>query len=226
VNVCVPLNKLVLDQTCDSQVLERLGSQFDGLGHRTIEFVCFVFFKHDVDTWAHRIDFSLFVDQDEGTRPLIEASDLHINRLLASVLESVLNFTDDGDVVTVFLLEGGGSGGELGKIDVLHAGFQLIYMALVNEQVCVQVGVLDDLSVKMRVLFPHKLDSSSHLISAQFLDNRVEVARQGVLVVDELGCLNQEIIGERSNFRVCDAKHKVEVWTVVHDCNCRQLIDW
>jgi len=78
----------------------------------------------------------------------------------------------------------------------------------------------------MSVLLTHEFDCSSCIISAHFLDNCIEVAWKGRLLVHELCCLHQKIVCKSSDFRVSDTKHKMDVRAVVKNCNRGHSLDW
>ena len=91
----ISLEELVLDQSGDAEVLERLGSQLSGLRHGSLEAVGFVFLKFNVDAGAHRVDIEFFINENEGAGLLIITSNLHWNQLLSSFLEVIFDFTND-----------------------------------------------------------------------------------------------------------------------------------
>ena len=91
----IPLEELVLDQSGDSEVLQRFGSQLSGLRHGALEAVKLVFLEFNVDAGAHRVDIKLFIYENEGTGLFVITSNLYRDHLLASVLEVVLDVSND-----------------------------------------------------------------------------------------------------------------------------------
>ena len=71
-----------------------------------------------------------------------------------------------------------------------------------------QVAILHDLRVQVRVLLTHELDGPTRRVSIHFLDDRGEVARLGCRVVHILGRFVQEIVSEGPNLGICNGKHQ------------------
>lgn len=81
-------------------------------------------------------------------------------------------------------------GRELGKSDRFNTAAQAFHVTLVDEKVGMQVAILNDLGIKVSVLFSHELDGPSRLACTHLLDDRVEMARHFRLLVHVLSRLH------------------------------------
>lgn len=103
-DVAVASQELILNQSGNPKVLERLSTKLRCLAHFKFS-VSVISFQVDVDARSHSVHFALFVHKDELAGPFIVAADLHWDRLLNPRLgEDVLDRTDHWLVCRVRLL--------------------------------------------------------------------------------------------------------------------------